>query len=463
MPMAVDPEDPSPTPPSTDDATENPPQGETRMTLEQAVELANALHRRGRMTEAVAIFQQVLNVSPDHADALHYLGLCRFEQGEAEQGISLVRRAIELCPEFADAHNNLGNMLRMRGFLDEAAASYERSIALRPDNADAINNLGTTLKARGLLDEAVAMFERALALNPDHVATLNNLGNLLVRAGRQDLALDHFQKALLLAPYDGRAYYRLGYALCLENRLEDAAAIYRRWMAIEPDKPEPRHLLAACTGENVPERASKEFVERLFDRFAPSFDAVLDALEYKAPALVADAVREILQPFADRAIDVLDAGCGTGLAGPLLRPYAQRLVGLDLSKHMLAQAQGRACYDELVQSDLTEHLDQHEGAYDLIAAVDTLCYFGDLREVVGASARALRPGGHLAFTVEKSEPNAAPSGYFLHPHGRYSHTEAYVRSALVEAGLDAQLVRTAELRLERTPVQGLVVVGSRVA
>jgi predicted TPR repeat methyltransferase len=279
--------------------------------------------------------------------------------------------------------------------------------------------------------------------------------------GRQDLALDHFHKALMLAPYDGRAYYRLGYALCLENRLEDAAEIYRRWMVIEPDKPEPRHLLAACTGENVPERASKEFVERLFDRFAPSFDAVLDALEYKAPALVAEAVRETLPPAT--ALDVLDAGCGTGLAGPLLRPYARRLVGLDLSRHMLGQAQARGCYDELVQSDLTEHLTLHEGAYDLIAAVDTLCYFGDLREVVGASARALRPGGHLVFTVEKSEPNAAPSGYFLHPHGRYSHSEAYVRSVLGDAWLCAQLVRVAELRLERTPVQGLVVVANRVA
>lgn len=459
--MSPDPEAKSSAQPPTDGAADSPPQGETRLTLEQAIELANALHRRGRMTEAVAIFQHVLNVSPDQVDALHYLGLCRFEQGEAEQGIALVRRAIELCPEFADAHNNLGNMLRMRGYLDEAAACYERAIALRPDNADALNNLGTTLKTRGHLDEAVSMFERALALNPDHVPTLNNLGNLLVRSGRQDLALDHFRKALMLAPYDGRAYYRLGYALCLENRLEDAAEIYRRWMAIEPDKPEPRHLLAACTGENVPERASKEFVERLFDRFAPSFDAVLDVLEYKAPALVAEAVREALQPAA--ALDVLDAGCGTGLAGPLLRPYARRLVGLDLSKHMLGQAQVRGCYDELVQSDLTEHLTLHEGAYDLIAAVDTLCYFGDLREVVGASARALRPGGHLVFTVEKSEPNAAPSGYHLHPHGRYSHTEAYLRATLDDTGLETQLVRAAELRIERTPVQGMVVVAKRVA
>ena len=433
------------------------------MTLGQAIELANALHRRGRMAEAVQIYQQILNVSPDSADALHYLGLCRFEQGQSDEGIALVRRALEIDPEFADAHNNLGNMLRIRGFLDEAVSAYERAIALRPDNADAINNLGATLKARGRLDEAVVMFERALALNPEHVPTLNNLGNVLVRMGKQSVALDHFRKALMLAPYDGRAYYRLGYALSLENRLEDAAEIYRRWMELEPDKPEPRHLLAACTGQDVPDRASKEFVERLFDRFAPSFDAVLDTLEYSAPALVAEAIRDALPPDASRDLEVLDAGCGTGLAGPLLRPCARRLTGVDLSKHMLEQAQGRGCYDELVQSDLTEYLGEHAEVFDLIAAVDTLCYFGDLREVARGFARALRTGGHLVFTVEMSEPSAAPGGYHLHPHGRYSHTEAYLRGALTEAGLNVRFVRAAQLRLERTPVQGLVVVSDRSA
>jgi predicted TPR repeat methyltransferase len=125
---------------------------------------------------------------------------------------------------------------------------------------------------------------------------------------------------------------------------------------------------------------------------------------------------------------------------------------------MLKQAQARGSYDELVQSDLTEHLALHAGAYDLIAAVDTFCYFGDLCEVVLGCARALRPGGHLAFTAEMSEPGAAPAGYRLHPHGRYSHTEAYLRSALIDAGLEARLVRAAELRIERTPVQGMVVV-----
>ena len=267
----------------------------------------------------------------------------------------------------------------------------------------------------------------------------------------------------MLAPHDGQSYYRLGYALCLENRIEDAAEIYRRWIALEPDKPEARHLLAACTGENVPARASKEFVERLFDRFAANFDAVLDSVDYKAPALVAATILQVLQPARSGDIDVLDAGCGTGLAGPLLRSYARRLTGVDLSRRMLGQAQARGCYDELVQSDLTDHLVERKGAYDLIAAVDTLCYFGDLREVARGFASALRPGGHLVFTVEAAEPSAAPSGYHLHPHGRYSHTEDYVRSALGDAGFAVRLVRTAELRVEIVPVHGLVVVADRIA
>ncbi|HEX7498890.1 MAG TPA: hypothetical protein VF524_01150, partial [Polyangia bacterium] len=108
-------------------------------------------------------------------------------------------------------------------------------------------------------------------------------------------------------------------------------------------------------------------------------------------------------------------------------------------------------------------LAEHEAAYDLIAAVDTLCYFGDLREVVLGCARALRTGGHMAFTVEMSEPAAAPNGYRLHPHGRYSHSEAYLLGVLTEAGLNVRIVRSAQLRIERTPVQGFVVVANRMA
>ena len=99
----------------------------------------------------------------------------------------------------------------------------------------------------------------------------------------------------------------------------------------EPRNPIALHMLAACTGRDVPRRASNGFVERTFDSFASSFEAKLQRLSYRAPALVAAMLEDSrLEPL--KCLDVLDAGCGTGLCGPLLASYARKLTGVDLSK-----------------------------------------------------------------------------------------------------------------------------------
>ena len=113
-----------------------------------------------------------------------------------------------------------------------------------------------------------------------------------------------------------------------------------------------------------------------------------------------------------------------GLVGarPLLRPYARRLTGVDLSPAMVEQARQRQIYDALIVGELTAHLAAGTERYDLIASADTLVYFGDLRPLLAAAAQALRPGGLLVFTVEKAGPGVpAGRGFFLQHHGRYCH------------------------------------------
>jgi predicted TPR repeat methyltransferase len=215
-------------------------------------------------------------------------------------------------------------------------------------------------------------------------------------------------------------------------------------------------MLAACTGREVPARASDAFVTDTFASFAASFEAKLAKLSYRAPALVVAMLPGAhVAPARDR--DVLDAGCGTGLGGPLLAPYARRLFGVDLSAAMLAHAEAKHVYDELVQGELTEYLGNHPAAFDLIASADTLCYFGKLDDVLAAARRALRPGGVLVFTLEHALAGAAAGGYRLELHGRYSHSRGYVEELLRGLGLAPKIVE-AELRLESgAPVKGLVI------
>jgi len=154
---------------------------------------------------------------------------------------------------------------------------------------------------------------------------------------------------------------------------------------------------------------------------------------------------------------VLDAGCGTGLCGPLVAPYARRLVGVDLSEGMLVHAKEKNVYHALVKAELTDYLRDNSEAFDLIVAADTLVYFGDLVGVLAAAARALRPNGLLVFTLEHAEGGEADVDYRLELHGRYSHAGVYVERVLAFAGLQPEIAH-AELRMESgAPVAGLVI------
>ena len=215
-------------------------------------------------------------------------------------------------------------------------------------------------------------------------------------------------------------------------------------------------MLAACTGRDVPERASNGFVEATFDSFAASFEAKLASLSYRAPALVAAMLEDCgLQP--SHRLDVLDAGCGTGLCGALVAPFARRLVGVDISDGMLAHARDKNVYHALVKAELSEYLRDSREAFDLIVSADTLVYFGDLEGIIAAFAGALRPDGLFVFTLEHTVGDITDVDYRLELHGRYSHARAYVERLLTFSGLQSKILQ-AVLRMEAgAPVPGLVI------
>ena len=89
-------------------------------------------------------------------------------------------------------------------------------------------------------------------------------------------------------------------------------------------------------------------------------------------------------------------------------------------------------------------------------------YCGDLVQILSAASERLSPGGYLVFTVEAADPDDTGSGFHLGPHGRYAHTEAYIRDTLGNAGLAVRSLDTAILRQEKQmPVTGLVVSAQR--
>jgi predicted TPR repeat methyltransferase len=410
-----------------------------------AVERALKLLQRGAIDDAAAAYRHVLASEPDHVDALHFLGVAEHQRGRSEEALELMTRAAALAPGYPDVHVNRARVLKRLGRLEEAEASVRRALELRPGDPVASTHLGTLLLARGRHDEAAAAFEGATAAAPDHADSWYGLGEALEGCGRFDEAIAALHRAHGLRTGTENSSRHLGAMLYARDRAAEAADVYRAWLARDPDCSEARHLLVACTGDAAPERAPDAFVRDLFDRFASSFDHSLARLDYRAPALVIEAMREAVgEPRG--TLDVLDAGCGTGLCGAELRPYARRLTGVDLSGGMLEQARAKGGYDALVEAELTEFLQRSPEAYDLVVSADTLVYFGALEALAAALAGALRSGGCFVFTAERSAD--ASEGHKLHPHGRYSHAEAYLRSVLGGAGVDVVATRPVDLRRE---------------
>src|SRR4029453_8531299 len=133
-----------------------------------------------------------------------------------------------------------------------------------------------------------------------------------------------FCRALTLRPYYPETRRLLALAYCVIGEREKAILLCEEWVKKEPDDALARHTLAACSGRDVPPRASDAYIEKTFDSFAASFDAKLAKLECRGAALGGAKVEDA-DVDASRSLDVLDAGCGTGLCGPLIAPYARRL------------------------------------------------------------------------------------------------------------------------------------------
>lgn len=429
----------------------------------EAVRLAVDLQRRGMLDGAQTLYERVLKLVPDDADTNHFYGVLLSQRGQHQRAWVHMKRSLELNGTLAHWHSNAGNVLLEMGRLEEAAEAYLRSAALAPDQPEVHNNLGVLQRAQHRFEEAQASYQRAIELNPSFVDAYSNLGSLFAGQDRAKDSLQCYARALELRPRDARTRRLLGYAYFTLGELDKAADVYREWLAEEPDNAQARHHLAACTGEAVPCRASDAYVESTFDGFANSFDAKLAILHYRAPELVHAAVQRFLgEP--SRSLAVLDAGCGTGLCGPLLAPYAQRLEGVDLSAGMLEKARPRQVYDELHKAELTEFIQRAPARYDLIVSADTLCYFGELKTVLGAAHDALTPLGWLVFTVEAWLDQPSPEGFHLNPHGRYSHGADYLRDTLRDAGFEAQELSQVVLREENLqPVQGWLVVARRPA
>ncbi|MBF0587519.1 MAG: tetratricopeptide repeat protein [Magnetococcales bacterium] len=241
-------------------------------TPEEALQRAIEHHEAGHLTDAEALYRQLLTTHPQHAMAWHRLGLLALQVGQPQQAsqfigeslrlepndvaalcnmghalasfgefdtaITHLQQATALQPNMPEAHLNLGEFLRLRGAVGDltaSEASCREAIRLRPSMPEAHNNLGTLLKERKRYGEAVEAFEKALRLAPKYADAHTNLGTTYEAMGRLDEAIASHKKAIDIAPESGLYHSNLSHALMTKGDLKAARESGEMAVKLHPD------------------------------------------------------------------------------------------------------------------------------------------------------------------------------------------------------------------------------------
>lgn len=335
------------------------------------------------------------------------------------------------------------------GRFSGAEQKFAAALALVPGRASVLTNLGAVRLKLGRAEEALAVLQEALRLEPGNAEALGHCATALAELGRLEEAVATFDRALAADDRPAALWMLRGTALRELGRGEEAAASFREALARGGDAELLGYYLASVQQAQPPARPPRQYVEALFDRYAGEFEQhLVQGLDYHAPRVLAQRLVAQQRTWEH----ALDLGCGTGLCGPLLRPLARRLTGIDLSAGMLEKAAALRVYDELRQADVVEFLAAGEGSFDLVVAADVFIYVGALDEVFAALARRMPPGGSFCFTVEES----ARQPLELRPSLRYAHSEGHVRELSQRHGFRIVHVERRPVRTEqRQPIPGL--------
>jgi TolB-like protein/Flp pilus assembly protein TadD len=194
------------------------------------------------MKEAIAYFQQAINIDPGYAEAYASLGSCYGILGNLTaippnesfpRNKAAAVKALELDYTVSEAHAQLGYASM---FYDHdwprAENEFRRALELNPSNANAHRGLAQYFVSNARFDDALAEIEQARKLDPVSLGINSDQGWFLHFARRPDEAITQLRKTLELDPGFGVAHFTLGNAYELKGELDQAISEYQTAIAL---------------------------------------------------------------------------------------------------------------------------------------------------------------------------------------------------------------------------------------
>jgi predicted TPR repeat methyltransferase len=447
--------------------------------------LGNALKSQRLWPEAINAFLQAIAIKPEYATALNNLGTVYFAQDDLSNAIACYQRALALQPDFLDVLYNLGLAHSKAQDPDAAIATYGKLLQQAPLHAAANFQLATLLLLKGDLEQALPHFLLIDEQHPHHFETQTNLATLYLKSGRLNEAKRHYQKAVEIIPDDTQSLFNLGVinmqqgnvdnaiqnyqralkinpdlfdtqnniavAFLAKNHLNFALQHFREALRLQPDNQAIQYIVTTLAQDQRLLSSPPDYITNLFDAYADHYELhLLQGLDYRVPELLFAAVSKVINK-ARQVLDILDLGCGTGLAGVPFAPLATSLTGIDLAEKMLEVAAEKNIYSQLLKSDMATYLNEQHQAFDLIIAADALVYIGDLTILFRGVANALRPGGWFAFNTEITDQD----DFTMNQSGRFSHQKNYIDALATQNNLKVvNYQKTVTRQQNNQPVYG---------
>ena len=207
-------------------------------------------HQQGDLDQAARNYQQILAITPHHAEALHLLGVVSNQKQDNTAAIELIGQAVQVVPDQPIYHTSLGNALRDSDRLEEAINSYQKALQLKPDLVETHINMGIAFHQLVNYEQAASCYQHAINLKPDSAEAYYNLGNTYKEQRRYDEAIDSYRQGLRINPKFSEAYYNLAIVLEKQGRYDDAISELRQSLKEAP------HEVQILSGGRRVERAA---------------------------------------------------------------------------------------------------------------------------------------------------------------------------------------------------------------
>ena len=197
------------------------------------LENALRLRRAGKLQEAADVYGEILRVNPRHFEALHALGVVRYQSGQLNEAERLFGLAFAVEPRPDAAYNRACLLVRLER-LDEAVACFGEAIALKPAYVEALTNRGNSFSRLNRYEDARSDFQAVTEIAPGFAEGWNNLGAAQHQLKRYGDAVASYDRAVALKPNYADAWKGRGFANTALERHAQAVADFDKALALNP-------------------------------------------------------------------------------------------------------------------------------------------------------------------------------------------------------------------------------------